>query len=140
MPMWVYYANNHSGFCVEYVIDRKLKKFMYPVSYDDTRVPGNSIVGNIINQTFDLIKEGNGEDDMSGELNALNHIAYLSLTSKHKSWKHEKEIRALVPRFYGDYLDILPKKIQPYYEVFQMKNVANSLKHWLAEEKINIDN
>lgn len=161
MPMWAYYANNHSGFCVEYMIDRKVKKFMYPVSYDDTRVPGNSIIGNIIDQTFDLIKEGKGEYDMAGKLNALNHMAYLSLTSKHKSWKHEKEIRALVPRFYGNYLDILPKKIfiginckkvhkarlieiakkfQPYCEVFQMKNVANSLNHWLIEEKINLDN
>ena len=64
MPMWAYYANNHSGFCVEYMIDRKVKKFMYPVSYDDTRAPGNSIIGNIIDQTFDLIKEGKGEDEL----------------------------------------------------------------------------
>jgi len=33
----------------------------------------------------------------------------------------------------------IAKKFQPYCEVFQMKNVANSLNHWLVEEKINID-
>lgn len=160
MPMWAYYANNHSGFCVEYLIDRRVKKFMYPVSYDDTRAPGNAIIGNIIDQTLELIKDGKGEDNMSGELNALNHMAYLSLTSKHKSWKHEKEVRALVPRCYGEYLELLPKKIfigincnevhkarlieiaknfHPYCEVVQMKNIANSRNHWLVEEKINID-
>lgn len=156
--------NSNAGvgcFCVEYLIDRKVKKFMYPVSYEDTRAPGNAIIGNIIDQTLELIKDGKGEDDMSGELNALNHMAYLSLTSKHKSWKHEKEVRALVPRCYGEYLELLPRKIfigincrevhkerlieiaknfQPYCEVFQMKNIANSLNHWLVEEKINIDN
>lgn len=159
MPMWAYYANNHSGFCVEYLIDSKMKKFMYPISYDETRVLGDSLIGNIIDQTFDLIKEGKGIDDISWELNALNHMAYLSLTSKHKSWEHEKEIRALVPRSYGKYLNLVPKKIfvginckqeyterlieiakkfQPFCEIFQMKNVANSLNHWLVKDKIFI--
>lgn len=159
MPMWAYYANNHFGFCVEYMIDDKIKKFMYPVSYDDTRAPGNAIVGNIIDQTLELIKLEKNEDDMSGKLMSLNHLAYLSLTSKHKSWKHEKEVRALVPRKYGNYLEILPKKIfigmnctevhrkrlieiaknfQPYCDIFQMGKISKNSKHWLSEEKVNI--
>lgn len=159
MPMWAYYANNHAGFCVEYLVDNKVKKFMYPVSYDDTRVSGNAVIGNIINQTMDLIKQGKNEDDMSGELKALNHMAYLSLTSKHKSWQYEKEIRALVPISYGRYLDMVPnkifiginckdenkqslieiaKKFSPTCEVFQMKSAGNSLMHYLLEEKIPI--
>lgn len=96
---------------------------------------------------------------MSGELMSLNHLAYLSLTSKHKSWKHEKEIRALVPREYGNYLEILPKKIfigmnctevhrkrlieiakkfQPYCDIFQMGKISKNSKNWLSEEKVNI--
>lgn len=159
MPMWAYYANNHAGFCVEYLIDNEIKKFMYPVSYDETRAVGNSIIGNIINQTLNLIEEGKNEEDMSGELCALIHMAYLSLTSKHVSWKHEKEMRALVPCQYGKYLELIPKRIfigtncrnrhrerlieiartfQPYCEVFQMKDVENDLNHWLKEEKIQL--
>lgn len=157
MPMWAYYSNNHSGFCAEYMTNDKVKKFMYPVSYDNTRALGNAIIGNIIDQTLNLIKEGRNENDMPDELNAQIHLAYLSLTSKHKSWKHEKEIRALLPRSYGKYLELQPRKIyiglnckkthrtriieiaksfQPCCEVFQMTNVANNLNHWLMEEKI----
>lgn len=55
MPMWAYYANNHSGVCVEYMIDCKVKKFIYPVSYDDTRAPGNSIINCVISPCCKLI-------------------------------------------------------------------------------------
>ena len=155
MPMWAYYANEHKGFCVEYILDEKIKKFMYPVSYDNQRANGNAIIGNIIDGALELIKKG--EEEMSGELNALNHLAYLSLTSKHKSWLHEKEYRAVVPRAYGKVLTCIPNKIfigmacekkyeerliqigqgmSKYCAVYKMKDTEEFEKHFLKEEQI----
>lgn len=161
MPMCAYYANNHSGFCVEYTIDEKIKKFMYEVSYENKRVVGNYTVASIANKVSDFLEKGIIEEKDKGELNYFNHLAYLSLICKHKSWAHEKEIRALVPKIYGKYLEIKPskiyigmnckgehkekliiiaKKFQPGCEVYQMKGVENSTKHYLKEERINIEN
>ena len=32
MPMWAYYANNHQGFCVEYLLCDMQKKYIFPVT------------------------------------------------------------------------------------------------------------
>ena len=48
---------------------------------------------------------------MSGEVSVYNHLAYLSLTCKHISWRHEKEVRALVPVQYGKFFPAIPSKI-----------------------------
>ena len=51
MPMWAYYANNHKGFCVEYELKDEIKKHMYPVEYNETRLPGNVLIANFINES-----------------------------------------------------------------------------------------
>ena len=56
MPMWAYYANNHRGFCVEYKMVDSQKKFLYPVSYDPSRVIGNHFMSNLIAGILQIIK------------------------------------------------------------------------------------
>ena len=111
MPMWAYYANNHRGFCVEYRLQPNQKKFIFPVSYDGTRVNGNALMLHLISGIIQMVKDGKDSSQMSGELSVHNHLAYLSLTCKHASWKHEKEYRALVPAVMGKYFDLEPQKI-----------------------------
>lgn len=111
MPMWAYYANNHRGFCVEYRIVNRQKKFIYPVSYDPIRVKGNNFIGRLIMGIYRMAIEGKDSSEMSGEMSAYNHMAYLSLTCKHVSWRHEKEFRALVPIEHGEYFSAVPNKI-----------------------------
>ncbi len=89
----------------------KQKKFLYPVSYDPCRVIGNVFMGNLIMGIVEMVKDGKDSSQMPGEVSVYNHLAYLSLTCKHISWQHEKEIRALVPTQYGKYFPAIPKKI-----------------------------
>ena len=111
MPMWAYYANNHRGFCVEYHLHPTQKKYIFPVSYDGIRVNGNVFMANLISGIVQMVKEGKDSSEMHGELSVYNQLAYLSLTCKHASWKHEHEYRALVPAIQGIYLDVEPHKI-----------------------------
>lgn len=111
MPMWAYYANNHRGFCVEYEITDEQKEFIYPVSYNPIRVKGNTIIGNLIIGICNMLSSGMNGLEMSGKLSAYNHLAYLSLTCKHSSWRHENEFRALVPTMFGNYFPAIPRRI-----------------------------
>ena len=111
MPMWAYYANNHRGFCVEYHLQPEHKQYIFPVSYDKSRVKGNAFIGNLILGISQMVKEGKDSSQMPGTLSVYNQLAYLSLTCKHSSWKHEKEYRALVPAANGIYWNIVPHKI-----------------------------
>ena len=111
MPMWAYYANNHRGFCVEYNLRPEHKQYIFPVSYDKSRVKGNVFMENLILGISQMVKEGKDSSQMPGTVSVYNQLAYLSLTCKHASWKHEKEYRALVPAEKGIYLNIVPHKI-----------------------------
>lgn len=111
MPMWAYYANNHRGFCVEYQMSAKQKKFLYPVSYGPERVVGNAFIGNLVMGIIDMVKAGKDSSEMPGDVSVYNHLAYLSLTCKHISWRHEKEVRALVPVNFGNFFPAIPSKI-----------------------------
>lgn len=111
MPMWAYYANNHQGFCVEYNMSLEQKKYLYPVSYDEKRVSGNVILGNLLNGIMAMMKYAEDSSHMPGEISAFIHLALLSITCKHISWQHEKEVRALVPATFGIYFPAIPSKI-----------------------------
>ena len=156
MPMWAYYANNHQGFCVEYQMNARQKKFLYPVSYDPKRVAGNAFLGNLIMGIIDMVKAGKDSSQMSGDLSVYNHLAYLSLTCKHFSWKHEKEVRALVPTQCGNYFPAIPSKIYvgmncsleheqvliniarnfPGCQLFKMKEVTDDCDFFLREDRL----
>lgn len=111
MPMWAYYANNHRGFCVEYRLQPHQKNYIFPVSYDNSRVDGNKLLVNLISGIIQMVKEGKDSTEMPGEVSVHNQLAYLSLAYKHASWRHEKEYRALVPAVMGKYFDLEPHKI-----------------------------
>ena len=66
---------------------------------------------NLISGIVQMVKEGKDSSQMPGELSVHNQLAYLSLSCKHASWKHEKEYRALVPALIGKYFDIEPQRI-----------------------------
>ena len=157
MPMWAYYANNHQGFCVEYKMVPEQKKFIYPVSYDPFRAEGNAFIGNLIIGILQMIKEGKDASQMPGDVSVYNHLAYLSLTCKHESWRHEKEYRALVPKEYGKFFPAVPSKIymgmncpSKYEKVFleiansfkgcelyRLRETSTDSRFYLKEEKIN---
>lgn len=109
MPMWAYYANNHEGFCVEYHLSNKQKKYIFPVAYDEKRIYGNSIVTHIINELQSMIKQNLSLDNISSDFQVYQHLVFLSLATKHESWKHEKEYRIMSPL--GRYFPIASKKI-----------------------------
>ena len=154
MPMWAYYANNHRGFCVEYKMAFEQKKFIYPVSYDESRVWGNVVLGNLLNGIMRMIKEGKDSSQMPGNVSVYNHLSLLSLTCKHASWQHEKEFRALVPTAFGIYFPAIPSKIFigmncseqntsriveiakkfPNCEVYKMKDALEGVEFYLEEQ------
>lgn len=109
MPLWAYYANNHEGFCVEYHMSEKQRKYIFPVVYEPKRLYANSIITHIINGIQELIEQGKAPDDISGDLNFYQQLMFLALTAKHKSWEHEKEYRILTP--FDKYFPAMPKKI-----------------------------
>lgn len=92
MPMWAYYANNHQGFCAEYILSDMQKKYIFPVSYESERQCADSIVTRVIN-AFGKFKYEGIEPD--GKNSALLQCLLLSLAAKHKSWKHENEYRII---------------------------------------------
>lgn len=86
--MWANYANNYSGYCIEYDMeDYEYNKYLLPVMYEDQKETDliNSIVKNILGQTiFVLSKE---QIDIE-----RNHILKL-LTTKELKWSYQKEWR-----------------------------------------------
>ncbi len=109
MPMWAYYANNHEGYCVEYHLTNEQKKYIFPVAYDKERVHGNSIVTHIINGIQNMADKKIKPDDMPKELQVYQQLVFLSLTTKHESWSHEKEYRIMNP--FDNYFPVVPRKI-----------------------------
>ena len=86
--MWMNYANNYSGYCVEFdMADYEYNKYLLPVIYEVQKETDliNSIVKNILGQTiFALSKE---QIDIE-----RNHILKL-LTTKDVKWSYQKEWR-----------------------------------------------
>ena len=89
MPMWAYYANNHKGVCVEYKIDYRLKRMMFPVFYEPNRLAANNIVSQLYNDLI-RIRRKKGSSEV-----AERTIGLLSLyvNTKHESWMSENEYR-----------------------------------------------
>lgn len=98
MPMWAYYANNHQGFCVEYLLCDKQKKYVFPVTYEPERVSANAITTNLLYEYMKMREEGKEPTDTSSEANVYLQMMILSLAAKHKSWEHEKEYRIICHR------------------------------------------
>lgn len=108
MPMWAYYANNHQGFCVEYLLCEMQKKYIFPVTYEPERVSANAITTNLLYEYMKMKEEGKDYTDTSADANVYLQMMILSLAAKHKSWKHEKEYRIICHR---DDFPAIPSKI-----------------------------
>lgn len=108
MPMWAYYANNHQGFCVEYLLCDMQKKYIFPVTYEPERVSANSITTNLLYEYMKMKEEGREYTDTSADANVYLQMLILSLAAKHKSWEHEKEYRIIC---YRDDFPAIPFKI-----------------------------
>lgn len=79
--MWAYYANNYSGFCVEFDVDRSQATAVKNVCYEEKPIEITNIFSNILNKSKD-----------SKELLYLITEKYCI---KDLSWQHEKEYRSL---------------------------------------------
>lgn len=114
MPMWAYYANSHKGFCVEYCIDEKMKKYMFPISYVDYKL------------CFDMKKLLNiwGETTASPIQRRQMHEVFLSNVVKHKSWYMEKEIRLIE---FKEYFTMQP------YNIYVGKDCSDSQRDILVQ-------
>lgn len=108
MPMWAYYANNHQGFCVEYLLCDMQKKYIFPVTYEPERVAANAITTNLLYEYMEMKEEGRHYTNTSADANVYLQMLILSLTAKHKSWEHEKEYRIIS---FWDYFPLIPTKI-----------------------------
>jgi len=87
MPMWAHYANNHTGFCIEYDFSRldynnDLTKSLFPVSYETKRY-------NITN----LFKMA-----LSGKYDMRIKLLFFLMNLKHSSWSYEREWRIISTR------------------------------------------
>jgi hypothetical protein len=87
MPMWAHYANNHTGFCIEYNFtsldyDNALAKNLFPVGYETKRY-------NITN----LFKMA-----LSGKYDMRIKLLFFLMNLKHSSWSYEKEWRIISTR------------------------------------------
>lgn len=94
MPMWAYYANNHQGFCVDHTFNTGSMTLLYPVSYEPHRISANSLITSFI---ADMLNSQLKGIPLSQEAKERMLLLFLSSVIKHKSWEHEREIRAVVP-------------------------------------------
>ncbi|WP_300347974.1 DUF2971 domain-containing protein [Clostridium sp.] len=94
MPMWAHYANNHTGFCIEYMIEDP--KFFYPISYEKTRSVANvtymNCIALICKEMTGTITEKEKED-----LVLYNTLLFHNCVVKNDAWKYENEYRLLFP-------------------------------------------
>jgi len=87
MTMWAHYANNHTGFCVEYDFssldyNNDLTKSLFPIGYETKRY-------NITN----LFKMA-----LSGKYDMRIKLLFFLMNLKHSSWSYEKEWRIISAR------------------------------------------
>ena len=83
LVMWSHYANNHSGFCIEYDLSKierenKLIEYLLPVIYTE----------NIFEMTENLSRQLKGK--------SVGNIMLLSPLYKYKDWSYEKEWRLVL--------------------------------------------
>lgn len=81
--MWTHYTNNHSGFCVEFELDKiedenHFKSCLYPVIYDENM--------------FDLSEYIDNHDKVN---NYSNHYIIQSIIRKSLDWSYENEWRII---------------------------------------------
>lgn len=92
LPMWAYYSNNHSGFCIEYNVVDESK--IWAVAYADKRIEFAGKLCNLLIDSFNNIDENNVVH-LTPEMRCTLAVMKMQLYSKHSSWEHEKEYRII---------------------------------------------
>ena len=92
LPMWAYYTNNFSGFCIEYEVERP--DAIFAVSYEPNRIPIATIIANLYHEFGEMVERG---EKTNSEVEFYSTLLRCQLHSKHESWKHEQEYRILFP-------------------------------------------
>lgn len=89
IPVWTYYAKEHTGVCVKYDTESIKKeltlKLLYPMRYTEKLLDGMSHI---------MDKQGN-------PLSAYSFLKELG-TQKHKDWEYEREWRLMF--IYGTFI------------------------------------
>lgn len=89
-PMWAYYANNAQGFCVEYTVVNKAS--LQEVQYASKPCDVTGIATDLFNSA---LKDSRWKDSTDSRLAV--EILLLNNVIKHKSWRHEREYRIVIP-------------------------------------------
>lgn len=95
MPMWAHYANNHTGFCVEYKINKP--ELFYPIFYEPSRSPAS----NTFMKCLYLMRKAHENTITTKEKNDLElytNLIYHNSIIKSDMWKYENEYRLLLPQ------------------------------------------
>ena len=133
MPMWSHYADNHTGFCIEYDFTRlsyenDLTKYLFPVGYDSRRYDITNLFKKTFNEPYDP---------------RVILLCFL-MNLKHSSWSYEKEWRIIKMRlpeekeFTSGLEDCPLKPTAIYLGVNFDKNEVHSVKEKLKNFDIPI--
>jgi len=133
MPMWSHYADNHTGFCIEYDFTRlsyenDLTKYLFPVGYDSRRYDITNLFKKTFNEPYDP---------------RVILLCFL-MNLKHSSWSYEKEWRIIKMRlpeekeFTSGLEDCPLKPTAIYLGVNFDKNEVHSVKEKLKSLDIPI--
>lgn len=133
MPMWSHYADNHTGFCIEYDFTRlsyenDLTKYLFPVGYDSRRYDITNLFKKTFNEPYDP---------------RVILLCFL-MNLKHSSWSYEKELRIIKMRlpeekeFTSGLEDCPLKPTAIYLGVNFDKNEVHSVKEKLKNFDIPI--
>lgn len=117
MPMWAHYANNHSGFCVEYDTNKniRLKSCLFPVQYTEERIDITNIMDKFVKELEETIEyniKNNIKEIKIDNLTLIWISTYYSCI-KHISWSYENEIRCIMAQnsTCSPYMDAIPSAI-----------------------------
>lgn len=136
MPMWAHYAENHTGFCIEYDFKRldnnhDLTKYLYPVGYEANRYD--------ITNLFEMVLRSDYKDPRIKLLFFLMNI-------KHNSWSYEKEWRIInlrepspiIEQFTGGNVDCPIKPSAIYLGIYFDNNEINNIRDAFSKENVPV--
>lgn len=92
IPLWSHYANNHQGYCVEYVTINKNP--IFPVRYSNQRLISATIVTRLFNAFLDGYEQNK---EPNSEFWHYYQILFLTFCTKSAEWQYEHEFRFFNP-------------------------------------------
>lgn len=93
LPMWAYYANNHQGICLEYIVENNSSLYQVCYEPDNSRYPLASTLSSFYEPYFNPEKLTSPHLDNDREKVMLGMLG--TLLTKSKLWQNENEYRIL---------------------------------------------